>query len=201
MHWSSQHALGNLVEFRSQVLVTDVWPAFKVLMAIFCCLFLRYKTNYITYKSLKFFCHEKDLNFIEISPPPHSNMSTSFPIAMFVFIFLRLCECQVFYRGERFRDSSACLMFCVCFSKLQLQNPVPIFPSLIALPCNKSKVYPVFFWSQVLVQSSASIVAYDYLLCCATFGVVHSVLFGNVNWWLKQVPHYWGQCLPMSIFS
>lgn len=159
MHWRSQHAMGNLVEFRSQVLVTDVWPAFWVLMAIFSCLFLRYETNYSTCKSLKFFCHEKDLNFIEISPPPHSNQRTSFPIAM---AFLgKLWECQVFYLGEWFRDFSVCLMLCVCFSKLQLQNPVPDYPSLTAPPCNESEVHPVFFWSQVLVQSSASIVAYD----------------------------------------
>lgn len=101
--------MGNLVEFRSQVLVTDVWPAFWVLMAVFSCLFLRYETNYSTCKSLKFFCHEKDLNFIEISPPPHSNRSTSFPIAM---AFLgKLWDCQVFCLGERFRDSS--VWYCV----------------------------------------------------------------------------------------
>lgn len=50
----------------------------------------------------------------------------------------------------------------LCFLlKRRLQNLVPISPSPSAPPCNESEVHRVFFWSQVLVQSAASIVAYD----------------------------------------
>ena len=82
----------------------------------------------------------------------------------------------------------------MCFLfKLQLQNPVLIPPSLTAPPYNESEAHRVFFWSQVLVQSSTSIVAYD----STSYAVLHMKLIWKCKLvtrvsapLLRAVPHH-----------
>lgn len=157
------------------------WPFFS-------CLSLRYEANSSTYCSLKFFCHEKDLNFIWISPP-HWNRSIAFPRAM-------VCSEKLWWRQTFLLSQRAVYRFfslsnAGCFLlKLVTKSCASFWPS----PC------PTLQWIRralclfLVTGLSAVIRFYCCLwwgkLCCAVRGAVHCVLFGNINQWVEQVPNY-----------